>query len=590
MPRVLPIGVDDFEDLRSEPDFLYVDKTRWLPDLFAPGHGSRHVFLARPRRFGKTLLLSTLEALFQGRRELFVGTWIGREGHWDWQRNLHPVLCLDMDLRGYDDAARLERDLSHMLVELGSDHGVEISAAVSPEFQLRDLLRKMARQAGRKVVVLVDEYDKVLTENLDRSELLEPIQRIMRAFYGALKTSRRHVRFTFMTGITRFARTGLFSGANHFVDLSFRGRFGTLLGFTQTELQDEAGLGTLVARGADNLGCTRETLLAGLAHYYNGYRFSRKSEPVYNPFSLAGCLFELQDPLESGRWKPDRLPCYWAASGTPLLLMRLLQTHGLSQAAIAVNHAPSVVEEVRLDISQPNLAALMYQSGYLTRTWEDAPGADAERERLAFPNFEVEQAFAVSLREFLDNQAVAWRRQGPDRRHRWVEDIRQALTRRDAAALQRKIETYLRTFPYFLHRLPEAVRTVADYEMYYQALLHGCFSLVDGIVLHTEQATVAGRIDLVVEQSNEVSIIELKVRGDAERALRQALTDNYVFPYKTTGKPVTVFGMHFDMERRIVTDCRHWHLGTYDHDAERWRHEPFALSLYELNRLPPDEA
>ena len=314
MIKRIPLGVDDFGDIQSHPRYLYVDKTSSIGTLFSAEQTGPHMFLARPRRFGKTLLISLLESLFQGRRDLFAETWIGQEGHWDWEHNGHPVLRLDLSLRGLHDAQRLAHVLGHLVQTQAARHDLQLASSLPPDVQLVDLIRLLAEKSGRKVVVLIDEYDMAITENLGRPDVLDDILDVMRAFYGALKTSVRYIRFTFVTGITHFARTSLFSGANHLTDLSFHPQWNVLLGFTQAELHHDPDMVALVQHCAAHLACAPEELYEALEYHYNGYRFARHGTPVFNPYSLAGCFDALGNPAQAGHWSLRNLPHFWAES------------------------------------------------------------------------------------------------------------------------------------------------------------------------------------------------------------------------------------------------------------------------------------
>ena len=346
----LPVGDDDFAHIQSHANFLYVDKTHRIAELFAQGR-SRHLFLARPRRFGKSLLLSTIEALFQGRQDLFADTWVGQEGHWDWQARTRPVLRLNLGgLRGIHDRGELWTALRGLVEDQALPQDIALSPG-SPPRALRQLLTRMAT-TGRKVVVLVDEYDTAVTENLDRPDVLDA----MRAFYGALKDSSGCIEYTLITGITRLAHTSLFSGANHLTDLSHWPDVHGLLGFTHAELR-EPRVATLVAQGARHLDCTTKELYAALERQYNGYRFAEGAEAVFNPYTLAGCMEELGVPDRAAGWSLDRLPRRWAETGTPKVLLRGLQGRRVQSLPVLEGQDARALTRVQFDagqLSQPS--------------------------------------------------------------------------------------------------------------------------------------------------------------------------------------------------------------------------------------------
>ncbi len=577
----LPFGDDDFVHIQSHADWMYVDKTRHISGLFAPGR-SRHLFLARPRRFGKTLLLSTVEALFQGRQDLFADTWIGQEGRWDWAGRTCPVLRLNLGgLRGIHDREELRAELRGLVDDQAGPQGI-VLAPGSPARALRLLLAHMASAGDRKVVVLVDEYDTAITENLDCPDVLKDVLDTMRAFYGALKDSSDCIEHTLVTGILRLAHTGLFSGANHLADLSYRSEVNSLLGFTHAELR-EPGLAALVAQGASHLDCAPEDLYAALERQYNGYRFAAGREAVYNPYTLAGCLQELVIPGEAVRWNLDQLPSYWIRTGTPAMLLRGLQAHAPSDL-----HEPDmpdlrVLEEVNFDPSQPNVAALMYQTGYLTRGPEPDP-------QLVFPNREVETAFRGSLAQWWKEQRQVWLdspafQAAAQRRDALLD----ALERGDAEAVRNVLGSILATPSRDLQGWPPAVRQIANYEVHCQGLLVVLFSTM-GLSVTREVPAGTGRVDLAVAwEGRGLFLMELKMGGGTEVGLRQAFARNYPALFQGRGLPVTVVGLQFTSRTGMLVTCRLHRLGRFDPTTARWDREPFDTPLAELHRMSATE-
>ncbi len=579
----LPFGPSSFFDIQAAPDILYVDKTRLLAPWFAQRH-SPHLFLARPRRFGKSLLLSTVEALFQGRRDLFVDTWIGKEGHWDWERCTRPVVRLNLGLRSVHTPDALRGELRLAVRATAQALDLALDPADPPHWMLRHLVGAAARRARQRVVVLVDEYDTAVTENLDRPAVLPDILDVLRAFYGALKdcADANLVEYTWVTGILRLAHTGLFSGANHLVDLSHKFSVNDLLGFTHTELH-EPRLAALVAQGARNLRCTPDELYAALERQYNGYRFAEGAAAVFNPYTLAGCLQELAIPDEAARWRLDRLPRHWIRTGTPALLLRGLQTHAPRDTYDPDLSDPRMLEEVNVDAGQPNMTALMYQTGYLTR----GSGPDAA---LIFPNREVATAFRGPLAQWWRQQHQVWldSRAGQAAAQR-RDALTDALIRGNAAAVQQVLGAILAARGRPLRGLPAAVRHIADYEVYWQDLLAVLF---DAWSLSTtvEVPAGAGRADLALEWEGRVLfLVELKMGGGAEAGLRQAFARNYPALFQGRGLPVTVVGLQFDPQTRTLATCRLHRLGRFDPAAARWDREPFPVSLTRLQGQSAEE-
>ena len=582
--KELPVGIDDFSRVQEKGRYLYVDKTPQIARMILSS--SPHVFLARPRRFGKTLLVSTLESLFRGEQGKFRRTWLHQ--NWDWQRNVHPVLRLNMTLRNRRDAESLQGTLKRRLWRLG---GTRARSMLDPEMHademLTVLLEDCVERAGREVVVLVDEYDTPITENLERSDVIEDILDELRAFYGALKDNSGLIRFTLVTGITRFARVGLFSGANHLRDLSFHPRASDLVGFTQQDLEDEShtGLRPLIEAGARNMGWKTADLYRALEDHYNGYQFAKRGQPVYNPFSLINCLDDLCAPEMTGSMTISRLPNYWADSGSPKLLFRLLESGAYSNATHFTDD-PDVVEEVKYDVRRPNFAALLYQAGYLTRKESGDSEMQSIEWRLDFPNVEVAQTFKQAL--------VNWQQERLSENSAWdtarfelAQALYDAVEKQSVSGLHAGFNTLLRASHHFLHPPPlssrrdrseSAWRNILDYEIHYQVLLHGAFALM-GMRIYGELPTVAGRIDIALEVGGRIVIIELKVDRHAEAAVRQALAGDYPALFATRGRPVTVFGININTRSRSVSECAKWELGFYDMSKGRWHHEPFAVPL-----------
>lgn len=583
MARYLPVGIDEFDELRTLPEGLYVDKTQLTARLAAQLLGpTPQLFLARPRRFGKTLLLSTLQAMFQCQRELFDGTWLGQDGHWDWQKRQYPVLRLSLDLRAIHTRERLVEELRELVFDLAQAAGVDISPASAPARLLARLLHALHRKHRQKVVALIDEYDTPITENMDRPDALDDVQAEMRAFYGALKSSRRYLRCTFMTGITRLALSGLFSGANHFQDVSFASEFHSLLGFTPDELRNTPDLAADLARCAPRLGCTAEEFHAILQGYYNGYRFSDQGEAVYNPYSLAMCLATLRAGARNGRWHKDNLPNGWARSGTSASLFRLWQT-GRFTADLADNpHRDALqwLDQAELDAACPDRDILLYHAGYLT-----LKSNPQGRFYLDFPNQEVRCTFENSLTQWQRDRIRAWHRTELAAGHPGGQPIRDALLRSDEQALQAHIDHFMQQNPYPLYALPAPAKHLYNYETHYRgALFHILWAM--GLSLQIESATTRGRTDIVIQEPRRIFILECKLGGTAAQALHQIWDKGYADPYRALGQAVVAFGLNFDTGLRTITDIAKWDLGTYDLDRGRWQREPLALcTLTALSRM-----
>ena len=594
MYRSLPIGIDEFPELRSLSDCLYVDKTRQIADLCSLLLGKQpQLFLSRPRRFGKTLLLSTLQSLFLGERHWFEDTWIGKEGRWNWDGRRYPVLRLNMGVKNAVTRSRLEKRLVDRFVDAADLAGIAIDHAPEAEIVLAQTIRRLHKLHGQPVVLLIDEYDTPITESVGHPETLPEVMSVMRSVYGALKDERRRIRCTFMTGVTRIAKAGLFSGANHFRDISFSPAFNSLLGFTEDELQDIPDLRQAIADCARITGCPVSDMEAALRRHYNGYQFSRKNEKVYNPYSLAECFAAFSE--SQGVVLPlDQLPNAWAQSGTPDLLFQLWKARGTRTHDLSYTHGKptlAFLEETNYDVTKPNMTVLMYQAGYLTLT-QDAPSHDPNLLRLDFPNQEVKQTYMEALHGWQEDSVAEWHGREREERRAGVAPMHKALREGNAQDILSSLDNYFQQFSYPLHAVPKASKEYYDYENHYRTLV--CAALYAGGEMspRAEVPTARGHIDILVEAGTRILCLECKTEGTAVYALQQAWDKGYVDRCRMAGKSVTVVGLKFDRDKRTITEAAVWKLGRYDAKLERWEHEPFVQadhSLTQLSRMEDDE-
>lgn len=596
--RPLPIGEDDFAQLHREVKLAYVDKTEHiaaLVDCHSPRFVSPHLFLARPRRFGKTLLISTLEALFQGQQAVFRDTWI--HDRWNWTQS-YPVIRLDMgQFRDVHDTATFRGQLQQYLASLQT--GQPLSALAEgasmrePRQQLHDLIRIHART--QPVVVLVDEYDTPLTANLDpnHAAVLPAMLDMLRGFYGVLKDNARHIHRTFITGITRFARTGLFSGANHLTDISFDPDFSDLLGFTESDLWAETGvLYPYLVRGACNLQWSRDQLQKALAAHYHGYRFARSGTVVYNPWSLLGCLQQLHNPRRADDLREAGFPNLWAESGHPRLLFPLLQK-ARPAAQTLLCQAPDEVERLNYDIARPQAVVLMYQTGYLTRRVTRDPQG-RRTDCLDFPNSEVAMTFLAALTDWVVETTTADLLHNRDGLRALDEAVRHPSPHDLALCLNRQLQA----MPYPLHgpadlspvpHVQAPWRNLRDYEVHYQALFSNWLNLLESVVYVETPARHLGRGNILVDCRSHLLVLELQVNGDAETAVRQALYRQYGLAMVRKGQAIMVMGLNIDTHQRSITACACWELGVFDVATGHWAHEPFELPLQQVHSMRDTE-
>ena len=519
----LPLGRASFRLLRQDGD-LYVDKTRDMAEMIRGG--GPYAFLARPRRFGKSLLTTTLEALFRGERDLFAGTWI-QDSDWSWEA--HPVIRLDMSTVGGLDRLELRRKLCEHLAEIFKAHSEDVPVDTRhPDRLLRFLILLLSTQ--NRVVVLVDEYDAPIIRNLQRPQTLTDIREELRDFYGILKASEEHLRFVFLTGVTRFARTSIFSGLNNLRDISHMARYSTLVGFTEADL--DGPLAPYVAAAAAAQQCSVPTLRDRLRDWYDGYLFAAGGQRVYNPYSLLSCL------------EDQAFGNYWAETATPTFLVELIQAGRYDITNIA-RLDPEAVPRAVYEPEAPDVSALLYQTGYLTLQEEETDSVA----RLGFPNREVERTFAESLLPLYGARADLVRGQlGP---------LGQAWARQDHAGFFSRFNGLLQELNYAI---------IPDPHRLYQMLLHLIFTLL-GYHPLSEQPTLTGRLDTVVEMADRVVILEYKLGDSATRALRQIAETGYWQRFVGKGKTVVGLGVEIDGQRRQVMAWQ----------AQVFRQEPCGL-------------
>ena len=506
----LPITSDDLRYLRRM-NLLYVDKTRRIFDLVQPQN--QFVFLARPRRFGKTLLVSALEALFQGERALFADTWI-HDSAWNWTP--YPVIRLNMSAWHTQNATSLKSELTYQIVELYDEFGEALPPrTMTADRLLSELIQQLA--ADRGVAVLIDEYDAPILQNLERNEGLADIRDVLRGFYGTLKAHSRYLRFVFLTGVTRYARTSVFSGLNNLNDISHEPEFSDLTGFTDAEL--DTALRPYIEAMAQAQRQKPDAVRQGLRQWYDGYLFAEGGIRVYNPYSTLHSL------------NKRRFANYWADSGPPTFLTHMIKGDRTRVQELAGQNARDI-GTAYYDWEHPNLQAVMFQTGYLTLQ----PVAETGEYVTVFPNREVEQTFLTSL-------LMAYA-QDPGAASAALAALTTALRASDYAAFVGQFNALLALIPYEIH--------MHQHE-YYQSLLYLAFTLM-GCRTGSEISTHQAQMDTVVELPDKVVILEYKLDGTAAEALQQIENRGYHLPYVQAGRSVIGLGVNFDRAQRRITE------------------------------------
>ena len=512
----LPVGDASFESIRQN-GHVYVDKTRHFFDLADRG---KYYFLSRPRRFGKSLAVSTLKCLFEGKKELFHGLWIAENVDWDWKE--HPVVLLDFNRISHDTPENLNTSLNEHLLKAAKMAGVELHSSL-PKDRFGDLIVALRRKTGARVAVLIDEYDKPLIDHIGKGPEEMDVARanrdILKHFFGTLKGAdvADALRFVFVTGVSQFSRVSIFSDLNNLSDLTMNRRRADMLGYTQEEL--ERDFAAHIGAFADRRGETREALLERLRTQYNGYRFSKRDVRVYNPYSVLRTLEEME------------FANFWFETGTPTFLVNLLKETGFPLPRIEkLELDEQVFSTYDLDHLKPE--ALLFQTGYITI-------ADVQDDLYLFdyPNREVRLSFIKHL--LFDLVPAHGHEQSRFRKlhtHLAAEDL----------------DAFVETMRAIFASIPYALETKRD-EAYFHTVFYLAVS-ASGADARSEVLTCDGRIDLVVEFPDKVFILEFKCGQSADAALAQIREKDYPAPYRGSGKTIFLVGIDFDTEARNISE------------------------------------
>lgn len=508
--RKLPIGIQTFEKLRAD-NYLYVDKTALVYQIANVG---KPYFLNRPRRFGKSLLISTFEAYFQGRKDLFQGLAIEKlETEW----NEYPVFHLDLNAEKYDNKEALEQVLSRSL-SLWEEQWGKDAAEDTLASRFAGVLRRTYEQTGKQAVVLIDEYDKPLLQAILDESLLNEYRRTLKAFYGVLKSADRYLRFVFLTGVTKFAQVSVFSDLNQLNDISMKPAYATVCGITKDELVATFApeINTL---GKKN-GLTFEETVQRLGSLYDGYHFEESAEGVFNPFSLLN-VFD--------SYKFDN---YWFQTGTPTYLVDLLKQsdYDLRLLIDGVEVQASAFSEYRAEAKNP--LPMIYQSGYLTIKGYDK---EVSLYTLGFPNDEVRYGFLNFLIPYYTEVSDA-------ETGFYIVKFMRELRAGDVDAFMERLKIFFAGMPYELSD---------NTERHYQAIFYVVFTLM-GQFIETEVRSARGRADAIVKTKDSVFVFEFKLNGTAEEALKQIDEKGYLIPYTLDGKKLVKVGVNFSKGTRNI--------------------------------------
>ena len=505
-----PIGVQDFESLRKD-GLLYIDKTALIYELVTSG---RYYFLSRPRRFGKSLLLSTLKAYFEGKKELFADLAINQlEKEW----KVYPILHLDLNIEKYTSLDSLEKILDDNLRRWERKYEVEVTTD-SLSLRFANVIRGANEKTGERVVILVDEYDKPLLQSIGDKAVQTELRTTLKPFYGVLKTMDAYIRFALLTGVTKFGKVSVFSDLNNLIDISMDDTFSEICGITEKELLENfAEELHELARVED---CSYSEVCKHLQENYDGYHFSLKSVGIYNPFSLLNVFRRMA------------FGSYWFETGTPTYLVELLKQNDYNLEE--VNGALASTEMLSgVDAADNDPIPVIYQSGYLT-----IKGYNKEFRTytLGFPNKEVEEGFVRFLVPFY----TAMPNEGKSifELQNFVHEVRSG-----------KIDDFLvRLRSFFSDTTYELVRRQ---ELHYSNVLYIVFKLL-GFYTQVEYRTSNGRIDLLLQTPDYIYIMEFKLNGTAEEALQQINAKNYAMPFEKDPRTLYKIGINFNSDTRNI--------------------------------------
>ncbi len=513
--RRYPVGIQTFSEIR-ERNYLYIDKTQYLVDFIDKGY--KYVFLSRPRRFGKSLFASMIHAFYEGRKDLFEGLAIG-EYEKDWVK--HPVLHFDMSAAKHMDTKQLDDYLDYLLLPYEKQFGTEENKDKAPNIRFANIVKAAYEQTGRKVVLIIDEYDAPLLDVVHEEQNLAALRRATQNFYSPIKSLDPYLEFVFLTGITKFAQLSIFSELNNLFNISMYDKYSAICGISSEELHTQ--MLPDVERLAEHLHLSVDETFERLKRKYDGYHFSKNSEDVYNPFSLIKAL-------ASGD-----ISDYWFDSGTPTYIIKLLQKYNVGLRDLTGQDAG--VSD--FDVSPENMTTvlpLLYQSGYLTIKHYD-PMIDLYT--LGYPNEEVRTGMVRSL-------AANYLTPAEGTNSSFVIKFVKAVIADDMEQALTLMRAYLAGVSYRLSNKTE--RDV-------QTIFYLVFSLI-GSFIKVEEESAHGRADVVITLPSVVYVMELKFDGSADAALRQIDEKGYLIPYTADGKRLVKVGVNYSSEERTITEWR----------------------------------
>ena len=512
--KLYPIGMQTFSEIREE-DFLYVDKTEYI---YRMTHTSgKYFFLNRPRRFGKSLLVSTMQSYFEGKKELFKGLAIDKlEKEW----TEYPVLHFDMSGGKHMEPEQLELYLGYILEDQEKKWGIN-EPRIGANNRLIDLINTAYEKSGKQVVVLIDEYDAPMLDVAHEKEQLDVLRNIMRNFFSPLKYSEAKLRFVFLTGITKFSQVSIFSELNNITNVSMDDEYAGICGITKEELLEN--MSDDIDMLADALGYSREMMIAKLKENYDGYHFSKKSPDVFNPYSLLNCFSKKE------------LGAFWFSSGTPTYLINMLRQFGVLPTEIAPTEAVSSSFNAPTE-NMKTITPLLYQRGYVTIKEYDQ---ETRIYTLDIPNKEIKVGlFDNLLPNYVDGVSA-------ERGNVAIAKMALLIGKRNMDGALHLLQDFLGTVPYC---------NVTNYEGHYQQMLFIIFTLLTNYLVDVEVHTPRGRIDIVLLTKTDLYVVELKLNKSAQAAMQQINLKNYRQRFALCGLPITKVGINFDSTQGTIED------------------------------------
>ena len=516
--RRYPVGIQTFSEIRKG-DYLYIDKT----DLVWEMTRMKYVFLSRPRRFGKSLLTTTLDSYFKGQKELFEGLKImALEKEWE----SYPVIHLDLSVTKAESTVDGLRSVLFRILEGYKSIYGEGEYENAPGGLFSGIIHRAYQKTGKQVVIIIDEYDAPLLDKLNEKELLESFRNVMQEFFVQLKANEAVIRFCFITGITKFSQLSIFSTINNLTNISMDDKYAAICGITENEFAND--MAPDIAMLAEEYECTPDEMRAKLKLQYDGYRFAGKSPDLYNPFSLLKCFNQ------------RKIANYWFESGTPTFLIRQMQHYRTDITSMDYIVSDALAFD-RPTEAMENALPLLYQSGYLTIKDYDR---ETETFVLSIPNKEVRTGLINGLIPTymgLDSSIV---------RNGFALNLCRFLKKGDIDKAMAELKSFLAGIPY-VEGFKKKLESVSNYEGFYEYTFWLIFNMLN-FYARTQVKCAQGRIDIVLQMPDTTYVFELKVNGTAQEALDQINSKNYALPYDTEGHKVVKIGVQFDRDTMTV--------------------------------------